>query len=37
VQGAEVKTIPGATHFLPMEYPEVIVREALDFFGGDEG
>jgi pimeloyl-ACP methyl ester carboxylesterase len=31
----EAKTIAGATHFLPMEKPEVVVAEALDFFGKD--
>jgi pimeloyl-ACP methyl ester carboxylesterase len=35
VPGGEARTIPGATHFIPMEKPEVVVAEALDFFGKD--
>lgn len=35
VEGAQTKTIPGATHFLPMEKPEVVAGEAIDFFGED--
>lgn len=35
VPQAEHKVIPGTTHFIPMEKPEVVVAEALDFFGKD--
>jgi pimeloyl-ACP methyl ester carboxylesterase len=35
VPGGEAKTIAGTTHFIPMEKPEVVVEEALDFFGKD--
>jgi pimeloyl-ACP methyl ester carboxylesterase len=35
VPGGEAKTIPGTTHFIPMERPDVVVEEALDFFGKD--
>jgi pimeloyl-ACP methyl ester carboxylesterase len=35
VPGGEARTIPGTTHFIPMEKPEVVVAEALDFFGKD--
>jgi pimeloyl-ACP methyl ester carboxylesterase len=37
VPNGEAKTIEGTTHFLPMEKPEVVVAEALDFFGKDAG
>jgi pimeloyl-ACP methyl ester carboxylesterase len=35
VPHGEAKTIAGTTHFIPMEKPEVVVAEALDFFGKD--
>ncbi|HXH21674.1 MAG TPA: alpha/beta hydrolase [Dehalococcoidia bacterium] len=35
VPGGEARTIPGTTHFIPMEKPEVVVAEALEFFGKD--
>ncbi len=37
VPGGEARTIPGTTHFIPMEKPDVVVAEALDFFGKDAG
>lgn len=37
VPGAETKVIAGASHFLPMEMPDLVVGEALEFFGEDRG
>jgi pimeloyl-ACP methyl ester carboxylesterase len=31
----EAKMVAGTTHFIPMEKPEVVIAEALDFFGKD--
>jgi pimeloyl-ACP methyl ester carboxylesterase len=28
----QTRVIPGATHFVPMEHPDVVARMALDFF-----
>jgi len=36
VVGAETKVIAGASHFLPMEKPDLVVSEALEFLGEDE-
>ncbi len=36
IPGARERTIAGATHFLPMEKPEVVVAEALDLFLGKD-
>ncbi len=35
VRGAETKRIPGTTHFMPMEKPEVVAAEAIDFLRED--
>jgi len=37
VAGAETKVIAGASHFLPMEKPDIVIGEALEFFGEDGG
>jgi pimeloyl-ACP methyl ester carboxylesterase len=34
VPQGEARTVPG-THFIPMETPDIVVAEALDFFGKD--
>ena len=37
VPRGEARTVPATTHFIPMEKPEVVIAEALDFFGKDAG
>ncbi len=35
IAGASFRVIAGTTHFVPMEKPEAVVSEALEFFRED--